>query len=338
VVAGSETVADIDPLVSYRPLAVTYRSDVLESVHHAALVGLDRDGRIEFAFGDPDLPVYPRSSTKPLQAHAMVSSGLDVADDLLALVCASHDGLPVHLDGVRRILGAVGLDESALANTPDLPLDDLESERAVRAGAVRSSILQNCSGKHAGMIATCVTAGWTHDDSYLDPEHPLQVAITDGIPALTADQVYGIGVDGCGAPAHVISLVGLARAFRGIATGDAGLAGERIHRAMTSYPDMVGGPTRDVSRLMRGVPGLMAKDGAEGVYAAALPDGRAVALKVADGANRPRPPLMRAALSLLGVDVSDVPADVFASPVLGHGRPVGEVRVVGELARQLQRS
>jgi len=322
-----------EPIEAYQPLAVTYRSDVLESVHHAAVVGLDRDGSVAFAFGDVDLPVYPRSSTKPLQAHAMVSAGLDLPDDLLALVCASHDGRPMHLDGARRILSTVGLDETALANTADLPLDESESMRVVRQGGTPSPLQMNCSGKHAGMIATCVINGWSHGADYLNVEHPLQMAITNGIPALIDAPVSGIGVDGCGAPAHVIPLVGLARAFRAMATGGAGEAGRRIHRAMSSNPDMVGGPDRDVSLLMRGIPGLMAKDGAEGVFAAALPDGRAVALKVAYGANRPRPPLMRAALSALGVDIAGVRADAFASVLLGHGKPVGEVRIVGELAR-----
>ena len=322
-----------EPIEAYQPLAVTYRSDVLESVHHAAVVGLDRDGSVAFAFGDVNLPVYPRSSTKPLQAHAMVSAGLDLPDDLLALVCASHDGRPMHLDGARRILATVGLDESALANTADLPLDEGESLRVVREGGRPTALQMNCSGKHAGMVATCVINGWSHGSDYLDVEHPLQRAITDGIPALVDAPVSGIGVDGCGAPAHVIPLVGLARAFRAMAVGEAGDAGRRIHHAMSSHPDMVGGPDRDVSLLMRGIPGLMAKDGAEGVFAAALPDGRAVALKVADGANRPRPPLMRAALLALGVDISGVRAGAFDSLLLGHGEPVGDVRIVGELAR-----
>jgi L-asparaginase II len=267
----------------------------------------------------------------------MVSAGLDLPDDLLALVCASHDGRPMHLDGARRILATVGFDESVLANTADLPLDESESMRVVREGGRPTALQMNCSGKHAGMIATCVINGWSHGPEYLNVDHPLQTAITDGIPALVDAPVSGIGVDGCGAPAHVIPLVGLARAFRAMAIGEAGVAGERIHRAMSSHPDMVGGPDRDVSLLMRGIPGLMAKDGAEGVFAAALPDGRAVALKVADGANRPRPPLMRAALLALGVDVSGVRAGAFDSVLLGHGEPVGEVRIVGELARMAGR-
>lgn len=321
-----------EPVDAYVPAAVTTRNGVVESVHHAVLVALDRDGGVEFAIGDPTVSVYPRSSMKPLQAHAMLRNGLNLPDDLLALVCSSHDGRPMHLDGVRRILRSVDLDESALANTADLPLDEMESDRVVRLGAVRSPLQQNCSGKHAGMIATCVTAGWPHDPSYLSPDHPLQCEITDGLPALSGEAASAIGVDGCGAPAHVLTLIGLARAFRAIATGAAGPDAERISRAMSEHPEMVGGPRRDVSLLMRGVRGLVAKDGAEGVFAVALPDGRAVALKVADGANRARPPLMRSALVGLGVDISKVDPEAFSSVILGHGAPVGEVRSVGALA------
>lgn len=324
--------SSVEPSVAYVPAAVTTRNGVVESVHHAALVALDREGRIEFALGDPTVAVFPRSSMKPLQAHAMLRNGLNLPDDLLALVCSSHDGRPKHLDGVHRILQSVGLDETALANTADLPLDEFEAERAVRLGAIRSSLQQNCSGKHAGMIATCVVAGWPHDPSYLSPDHPLQREITDGLPSLAGESAAAIGIDGCGAPAHVLTLVGLARAFRAIATGAAGVEAERIGRAMSEHPEMVGGPHRDVTLLMRGVPGLVAKDGAEGVFAVGLPDGRAIALKVADGANRARPPLMRSALVGLGVDVSSVDPEAFRSSILGHGATVGEVRSVGTLA------
>lgn len=327
--------SSVDPLRGYEALACSYRSGVLESVHHAAVVALDREGRVEFSAGEPDLEIYPRSSTKPLQAYAMLANGLDLPDDLLALVCASHDGSPRHLDGVRRILASCGLDESALCNTPDLPLDDQEAHASLRRGGVESSLQQNCSGKHAGMLATCVAAGWSHGADYLEREHPLQKAITDSIPNVAATRVAAIGVDGCGAPAHVISLIGLARAFRNLATGASGHNGSRIHHAMTTNPEMVGGARRDVTVLMQAVPGLMAKDGAEGVFAAALPDGRAVAMKVSDGANRARPPIMRAALSILGVDLRSVPARALDSIVLGHGKPVGDVRVVGSLSRAI---
>lgn len=321
----------VDPLSAYEPVAVSIRSGIRESVHHAALVALAADGSIEFALGRPDVAVFPRSSTKPLQAYAMLQNGLDLPDELLALVCASHDGRAEHLDGALRILESVGLDESALLNTPDWPLDTVSMQEAIRRGDAITSLQQNCSGKHAGMLATCRVNDWDRS-TYLDEAHPLQGHITSAIPSLSGTPVDGVGVDGCGAPAHVFSLVGLARAFRALATGEAGGSGQRIHRAMTEHPHMVGGPRRDVTLIMRGVHGLMAKDGAEGVFAAALPDGRAVALKVADGANRARPPLMRAALRALGVDVSGVDASAWVSPVLGHGRPVGEVRIVGTLA------
>jgi L-asparaginase II len=170
-----------------------------------------------------------------------------------------------------------------------------------------------------------VVNGWVHDHTYLDVDHPLQRRITETIAELTGADVPHIGVDGCGAPAHVMSLAGLAHAFRSIAVGDAGDAGNAVHAAMTAHPVMVGGERRDVTEFMRHVPGLMAKDGADGVFAAALPDGRAVALKIADGANRARPAVMVGALQRLGVDVTTV-APLVVQHLRGHGRIVGSVR------------
>lgn len=309
----------------YVPVAVTTRSGQDESVHFGAVVVLAPDGSIERAHGNPEALVYPRSSNKPMQAVAMVRAGLALPSDLLALVCASHDGLPMHRDGALRILASAGLGEEALGNTADLPLDPAESEHILRTGGGRTPLQMNCSGKHSGMLATCVRNGWAHDAGYLDPEHPLQRRITDTIVELSADGAAPIGVDGCGAPAHMMTLAGLARSFRAIAVGDAGDAGRRVHAAMTSHPQMVGGPRRDVTAFMEEVPGLMAKDGAEGVFAAALPDGRAIALKIADGANRARPPLMVAALGWLGVDTTALAPRV-AEPIRGHGQVVGTVR------------
>ena len=284
---------------------------MVESQHFGAVVALERDGSVAFSIGDANTIVYPRSSMKPLQATAMVSAGLDLPPQLLALVCASHDGRPEHLAAAREILKRAGLDESALGNTTDYPLDETEHEKAIREGKQRTSLQMNCSGKHSGMLATCVAAGWKHDLSYLSPDHPLQRHITAMIPSLAGEPAAHIGVDGCGAPAHAMSLVGLARAFRSVAIAEPGTPQHRVAQAMTSHPEMVGGPTRDVTRLMQGVPGLVAKDGAEAVFAVGLPDGRAVALKVSDGANRARPPVMQAALARLGVGLEKVdPATV----------------------------
>jgi L-asparaginase II len=262
-----------------------------------------------------------------MQAVAMVRAGLRLPAELLALVCASHDGTTKHLEAVRRILATAGLTEASLANTPGLPLDEAAAEAVFRDGGGRTPLQMNCSGKHSGMLVTSALNGWPIDATYLETDHPLQQAITATIDDVAGEPHSHIGVDGCGSPAHVISLLGLARAFRAIAVGDAGIAGNSVYECMTMHPDMVGGDDRDVTKFMRNVPGLMAKDGADGVFAAALPDGRAVALKIADGGNRARPPVMLAALRALGVDTSAVEPLVVES-ILGHGRRVGEVRAI----------
>lgn len=312
---------------AFAPVAISRRSGFDESVHFGAVVGLGRDGDVAIAVGDPDVAVYPRSSNKPMQAVAMVRAGLRLPPELLALVCSSHDGTVAHVAAARAILHGAGLDESALGNVVDLPLDPDAAAAVLRSGGGRAAVQMNCSGKHSGMLATCVVNGWAHDRSYLDARHPVQQAITAVIDELGGAPHLHIGVDGCGAPAHVMSLVALARSFRTIATGGAGAAGDSVRIAMTSHPEVVGGEHRDVTRLMRAVPGLMAKDGADGVFAAALPDGRAVALKIADGANRARPPVMLAALCALGVDTAAAEA-LMVEVVLGGGVPVGEVRAI----------
>jgi L-asparaginase II len=186
-----------------------------------------------------------------------------------------------------------------------------------QAGEGPSRIAMNCSGKHAAMLATCVAAGWpTH--GYRDPSHPLQQSLRATVEELTGDQVSATVVDGCGAPQFAVSLTGLARSFSRL---------DRCAAVMRSHPFLVGGGGRDVTAVMIGVPGLVAKDGAEGVYAAGFDDGRAVAVKIDDGAARARMPVLVAALRLLGV--TDLALDDLATvPVLGHGDRVGEVRAV----------
>jgi L-asparaginase II len=311
---------------AFVPIAITDRNGFDESVHFGAAVILGPTGDVEYAAGDPRVVVYPRSSNKPAQAVAMVRHGLDLPDELLALVCASHDGAPVHLAGARRILATVGLDESALRNTPDLPLDDTHAQTVLRDGGGPTRLQMNCSGKHSGMLATCCINEWGLDD-YLDQQHPLQLAITETLDELAGETPAHIGIDGCGAPAHAISLIGLARSLRSIATGDAGASGARVAAAMAAHPHMVGGERRDVTQLMRRVPGAVAKDGADGVFVVALHDGRSIALKVADGSDRARPPVMLALLDRAGVDVTAVAASL-VSPIIGHGQPVGAVRAV----------
>ncbi len=311
-------------------LAVTTRNGHDESVHYGAVVALESDGSIAFALGDAGAVVFPRSSTKPIQATAMVASGLSLPPRLLALVCASHDGRAEHLSTAKEILATAGLTEDALGNTADYPLDPDAQDAAIRAGGVKTALQMNCSGKHSGMLATCVHNGWDLE-SYLHVDHPLQLRITEMVPQLAGEEASFIGVDGCGAPAHALSLTGLARAFRSVALAPSSSAAGQVATAIRQHPEMLGGPTRDITLLIQGVPGLLGKDGAEGVFAIALPDGRAIAIKISDGANRARPPVMKFALQALGVDVSAVDPRAFDSVIFGHGKPVGNVRVTATL-------
>jgi len=294
-------------------VAHSTRSGVVESIHHGAVVALAADGSVAWTAGNPDAAVYPRSSLKPLQAQAMVGAGLDVPLELLAIACGSHHGELHHVDAVRRLLATAGLDESALQNSPALPLSTAAAEDAIRARTGPSSLLQNCSGKHAAMLATSVARGWP-TEGYLDPQHPVQLSIHAYV-AEVAGGVVHTGIDGCGAPTAMVSLAGLARAVRHLA-----VSGAAAYRAMIAHPALVAGAGGDDTELMAAEPGLAIKGGAEGVAVAAHADGRAVALKVADGSGRARLPVLLAALRSLGFT-----ADVPVPAVLGHGRPVGEI-------------
>ncbi len=308
-------------------LAQVVRGDFVESVHRASVVVTAADGSIDLVLGDASTPTFPRSSNKPIQALAMMRAGLRLDPDLLALACASHSGEDFHLDGVHRILVGAGLTEDALQNTADYPYDTLVRDQWIRESRPPSSIAQNCSGKHAGMLAACVAAGWDVT-AYLDLAHPLQVAIDQTLADVAGEPVAGYGVDGCGAPVMAISLHGLARAFGRMAAADADTPEGTIADAIRAHPEFLGGTRRDVTALIRGVDGLIAKDGAEAVYAVGLADGRGIALKVADGGQRARPVILAAVLRRIGVDapVLDELAD---APILGHGERVGSVRSVG---------
>ena len=308
-------------------VAHVVRSGFVESVHHGSVVAVDTSGSTLLAVGDVAGPIFPRSSSKPIQALAMLRAGLELDGELLALAAGSHSGEWFHLEGVRRILAGAGLTELDLQNTADLPYEEQERHAWIAAGRGAISLAQNCSGKHSAMLATCVVAGWD-TATYLAPLHPLQQLMAQTLADLTGEPAAASGVDGCGAPVMAVSLTGLARAFCRLATAAEGTDEARVATAMRAYPQWVGGTRRDVTALIRGVPGLIAKDGAESVYAVGLPDGRGVALKIADGGQRARPVVMAAALRRLGVNAQVL--EVLAqAPVLGHGQQVGSITAVG---------
>ena len=186
---------------------------------------------------------------------------------------------------------------------------------------------QNCSGKHAGMLAACVAAGWD-TGTYLDLDHPLQQLMRQTLADLAGEPVVATGVDGCGAPVMSLSLTGLARAFGRLASAAPRTDEAKVADAIRAHPQWLGGTRRDVTALVAGVPGLIAKDGAEAVYAAGLADGRGVALKIADGGQRARPVVLAAVLRSMGVE-SPVLDQLQTAPILGHGLPIGAVVAVG---------
>ncbi|CAN5287320.1 asparaginase [soil metagenome] len=299
------------------------RSGVVESTHAGSVIALRADGSTALALGVVDRPVFPRSSNKPLQAVGLLDAGWSHADDQsLDLATASHSGLPAHLEVVRRTLSAAGLTDDALGCPALLPLDVEAAHALLRGGGEASRLTMNCSGKHAAMLATCVANDWP-TEGYLAPDHPVQRAMTATIERLAGEPVHHVAVDSCGAPQHALTLTGLARAFTGLATGDG--SSRQTAEAMRAHPDLVGGPGREVTRLMAAIGGLVAKDGAEGVFAAALADGSSAAVKVADGSTRAAVPMLVGALRALGV-TAGVLDELATTPVLGGGVPVGELR------------
>jgi L-asparaginase II len=217
------------------------------------------------------------------------------------------------------MLTAAGLDERALQCPPMLPLHEPSAHALLARGEHPTPLTMNCSGKHAAMLATAVTRGDAVAD-YLEPRHPVQQQLQRTIEELAGERVEHVAVDGWGAPQHALSLRGVARAFTALVRDNV-----QVADAKRAHPWHVGGTDRDVTTLMERVPGLVAKDGAEGVYAVALADGAAVVLKIEDGAGRARTPVLVAALRHLGVEGLD---DLATTPVLGGGHRVGEVRAV----------
>ena len=297
-------------------LAQLVRSGLVESTHSGHLILINADGTDLLTLGDVDAEMYPRSAIKSLQAAAMVRSGLNLNDEQLALVCASHGGTVRHQEVALEILQSVGLTESDLQNTPDRPLD--HEARIAWGAKPATSLAANCSGKHAGMLATCVTKGWDIRN-YLDIDHPLQIAIAKEITELTGQKINRVSTDGCGAPLFSMSTRSIAVAARNMRINHDPIFTKLIN-ACLKHPEMILAEGAFDTRIMRAVPGLFVKGGAESVMLASLPDGRAIAWKISDGSNRVNGPLMKAALAKFGITIEGENIDV-----LGGGTLVGSL-------------
>ena len=304
-------------LIDSEILAEVTRDGVVESQHRGHLLLLNADGTVRVSRGNPSLLMYPRSAIKSIQASAMVRAGLALEPRLLALVASSHSGSQVHQSAVLEILAKGHISVDALQNTPDRPLG--EEDRREWGVKDPTSLAQNCSGKHAGMLLTCIVNKWP-TDNYLDADHPLQIMCRQELENLADELVSSISIDGCGAPLFLISFLGLAKSIREITISD-----DAIHKdvlqACREFPEMVAGKGRLTTRKMLEVPGLFMKEGAEGVNIGSLPDGRAFAVKIEDGSSRALGVLLEATLIEFGIRSGPEMA-----PIHGGKKVVGGIR------------
>ena len=294
-------------------------------MHRGSLVVLDAAGGVVLAAGAVDRPTLPRSSNKPVQATALLAAGgAPRSTAELALGAGSHNGEDGHRELAAAMLAAAGLGADDLRCPPALPMHDPTSAQWLAAGREPERLAMNCSGKHAAMLSACVAAGWP-TQGYLDRDHPLQQSIETRLADAAGEPVTAVVVDGCGAPQHALSVTGLARSVLSLVQAPEGSHERAAADAMSAEPWFVAGTGREDTELMRAVPGLLVKGGADGVHVAALPGRGAVALKLDDGSDRGRTPALGAGLLRLGV-----PADLLArwlqTPVSGGDGVVGEIR------------
>jgi len=291
---------------------------VVESLHLGHLVALNADGSVFISAGVPELPIFPRSSIKAIQAAAMLRAGLVIDDQKLALICASHSGAQLHIDLTKKILADAEIAESAMRNAIDKPLG--EKEKIAWGDKTRTQLTQNCSGKHAGMLITCKQNNWDIK-SYLEQDHPLQIAIRAEIELLSGEKVAKATFDGCGAPLFAFSLLGLAKAISKLVTSTE-KEHQQVVKACITYPELVAGEGRLTTRMMRAVPGLFMKEGAEGIEVCALADGRVIAIKIIDGSWRPVAPIITEIFSRWGISTPDESVKIYGgTTVIGEVLP-----------------
>ncbi len=317
------------------------RGAVVESRHrvHAAVV--DADGTLRARVGDPDLVTFFRSSAKPLQAVPVVEDGafdrFGLTEEELAVCCGSHSGTPRHVEVVESILAKVGLDGECFACGPHAPYDPMSARELAESGLEPRRVHNNCSGKHAGMVALARVHGWD-PGGYERLDHPVQgrllaeVARWAGLP----HEGLALGTDGCGVVTFGLPLRNMALAFASL--GAASRRGERsagmVVGAMTAFPELVAGEGRVCTDLMRQAAGrLFAKAGAEGVYAVGVPGAElGIAVKVEDGNARAVPPAVLALLREMDLisedDLGALHAHVFPELTNTRMEPVGQLRPV----------
>jgi L-asparaginase II len=304
-----------------------WRGSALESTHevHAALV--NTTGELLAYAGDPQLTTTARSSLKPFQLLPTLRLGGEERFDLLpsdiALMCASHNGEPLHVQHCEQLLKKLGYEPSALECGSHFPYNQAAAHALIRAGLPPQAIHNNCSGKHCGLLA--LSALLNSEGSYLEPTHPTQRTIFEGLERLLGvkDRTWKIGVDGCSLPTPAISLCDFAELFAYLAAGSSphdpssGASLSRIFEAMSAHPDLVAGTGRfDTAFITHAQGRAVCKVGGEAIRGFAIRDitGRALGLtlKVTDGAMRALHPACLALLARL--ELIDQPQDLYQSP------------------------
>jgi L-asparaginase II len=321
------------------------RGDLVESVHRVDACAVDARGAIVFQAGDVERRVFLRSTAKPFIAAAAVAAGVRERFGLdpreIAVMAASHFGEPFHVEAVASILHKIGMDESALRCGVHMPYDDASARRLIRAGAEPGPLFNNCSGKHAGILALCLAIG-ADPKAYLEGSNPAQRRILQFCARLSDDdpERWPLGVDGCGIPVYATPLRNAALAFARLATLEGIDANDAralrvVRDAMTAHPEYVAGTGQLDTALMQTAAGTIAcKGGAEGVHGvAAIARGIGYASKVLDGAGRARGPSTIAVLRRLGAldEAQAMKLARFARPVVYNraGRAAGEIRAAG---------
>jgi len=291
-------------------VAEVWRGAFLESVHQGRAVVCDSAGQVIAEWGDISGGVLPRSSCKMIQALPLVESGaaarFGLTTEQLALSCASHQAAAIHVDRVTRWLAGLELGEPDLRCGPQVPRDPEVNAELIKCGCGPDKRHNNCSGKHSGFLTLNKHLGGGSE--YVQPDHPVQKAVLAAYEEMTAETSPGHAIDHCSAPNFATSLKGLATAMAQMA--DPSRQGEtrraavgQLVAAMKQHPDLVAGEGRACTELMRAMPGpTVVKTGAEGVFAAILPErGLGVAVKARDGATRAAENMMAAILVRLGV-------------------------------------
>ena len=331
-------------------LVEVWRGPIVESRHRGHLTAVDGGGETVAALGLPETVTYIRSSGKPFQAMPLIVSGaadrFGFTEQEIAIACGSHSGEPIHVETVRSMLKKIGLDESALKCGVHEPFS-AEVARELTRNQESPNVLQNnCSGKHAGMLALALHLG-APMESYDDSSNPVQQAIAKTIAEFSDTQLdqIALGVDGCGVPVFGVSVRAMALMYARLVAPSEGFAVgtrnacKRIVKAMVDFPEMVGGTKNrlDTELIKAGRGRLISKIGAEGVYTVGVlpcaewPNGLGLALKIEDGDDhRARPPAVIEALRQLNVlAANELVALASYSPTVirnRRGERVGEAR------------